>query len=84
MIVVVDSGIWISAIEFGGTPAIAIEKVLQAGGLAISLEIEEEVFRVLQDKFGRNPQMLQRRLGPPERWTEFTATQRMTAWWNAQ
>jgi uncharacterized protein len=62
VIVVVDSGIWISAIEFGGTPAAALEQVFQADDLAICAEIENEVLRVLQDKFGRNPQMIQERL----------------------
>ena len=33
------------------------------GDLAIRLEIEDEVLRILHDKFGRNPQMMQRRLG---------------------
>ena len=62
MIVVVDSGIWISAIEFGGTPAAALAQVFQADDLAICAEIESEVLRVLQDKFGRNRQMIEERL----------------------
>jgi putative PIN family toxin of toxin-antitoxin system len=64
VIIVVDSGIWISAIEFGGTPAAALEQVFQADELAICPEIESEVLRVLHDKFGRNPQMIQERLRP--------------------
>ena len=64
MIVVVDSGVWISAIEFGGTPATALEQVLRTDDLAICAEIEAEVLRVLHDKFGRAPQMIQRRLRP--------------------
>jgi len=54
VIVVVDSGIWISAIEFGGTPAAALEYLLQVDDLAICAEIENEILRVLHDKFGRN------------------------------
>ena len=64
MIVVVDSGIWISAIEFGGTPAAALEHVLRVDDLAICAEIENEILRVLHDKFGRNSQMIQERLRP--------------------
>lgn len=64
MIIVVDSGIWISAIEFGGTPAAALEQVFQADDLAICSEIEHEVLRVLHDKFGRNPQMIREKLRP--------------------
>lgn len=64
MIIVVDSGIWISAIEFGGTPAAALEQVFQADDLAICAEIENEVLRVLHDKFGRNPQTIRERLRP--------------------
>jgi len=64
VIIVVDSGIWISAIEFGGTPAAALEQVFQADDLAICSEIEHEVLRVLHDKFGRNPQMIREKLRP--------------------
>ncbi len=64
MIVVIDSGIWISAIEFGGTPAAALERVFQADDLATCAEIEGEVLRVLHDKFGRNPQTIRDRLRP--------------------
>lgn len=64
MIVVVDSGIWISAIEFGGTPAAALERVLRVDDLAICAEIEREILRVLHDKFHRDPQMIQERLHP--------------------
>ena len=64
MIVVVDSGIWISAIEFGGTPAIALERMFLIDDLAICSDIEEEVLRVLHDKFGRDRKLIQQRLGP--------------------
>ena len=39
MIVVVDSEIWISAIEFGGTPAIALERMFLIDDLAICSDI---------------------------------------------
>lgn len=49
MIVVVDSGIWISALEFGGTPAAALERLFLVDDLAFCSEIEEEVLRVLHE-----------------------------------
>ena len=64
MIVVIDSGISISAIEFGGTPAIALERMFLIDDLAICSDIEEEVLRVLHHKFGRDRKLIQQRLGP--------------------
>lgn len=64
MIVVVDSGVWISALEFGGTPAVALERLFLIDDLAICSEIEEEVLRVLHDKFGRDRKLIQQRLRP--------------------
>jgi putative PIN family toxin of toxin-antitoxin system len=64
LIVVVDSGIWISAIEFGGTPSAALELVLQTDDLAICPEIEQEVLRILSQKFGRDPAAIVSRLTP--------------------
>jgi uncharacterized protein len=64
VIVVVDSGIWISAIEFGGMPAAALERLFLIDDLAICSEIEEEVLRVLHDKFGRDRVMIRHRLSP--------------------
>jgi len=64
MIVVVDSGVWISAIEFGGIPAAALELVLLNDELAICDEIEEEILRVLALKFGRDPELVRSRLDP--------------------
>ncbi|HVW77202.1 MAG TPA: putative toxin-antitoxin system toxin component, PIN family [Alloacidobacterium sp.] len=64
MIVVVDSGIWISAIEFGGIPAAALELLLLNDELAICAEIEEEILRVLEQKFGRDPALIRSRLAP--------------------
>jgi putative PIN family toxin of toxin-antitoxin system len=64
VIVVVDSGIWISALEFGGTPATALERLFLIDDLAICSDIEDEVLRVLHDKFGRDRKLIQQRLGP--------------------
>jgi hypothetical protein len=58
VIVVVDSGIWISAIEFGGTPAVALERLFLIDDLAICSDIEDEVLRVLHDKFGRDCKLI--------------------------
>lgn len=64
MIIVVDSGVWISAVEFGGTPAAALERLFLIDDLAICAEIESEILRVLHKKFGRNPQTIRSRLRP--------------------
>ncbi len=52
MIVVFDSGNWISAIRFGGVPQDAIIRALQHDRIAICAEIEEEVIRNMRRKFG--------------------------------
>ena len=52
MIVVLDTGVWVSALEFGGTPARALERALTFDQIAISEFIEHEVSRVLVHKFG--------------------------------
>jgi putative PIN family toxin of toxin-antitoxin system len=52
VIVVLDSGVWVSALEFGGTPARALEQALTLDQIAISEFIEFEVSRVLVHKFG--------------------------------
>ena len=55
MIVVIDSSIWISAIEYGGTPAAAVARAVKSDVLATCSEIDNEVFRILSRKFGRDP-----------------------------
>lgn len=62
--IVIDSGIWISAIEFGGTPSAAIELAVQIDDLAICTEIENEVLRILEEKFGRNRESIRSRIAP--------------------
>jgi putative PIN family toxin of toxin-antitoxin system len=52
VIVVLDSGIWISAMHFGGTPLRALERALAVDQLAYCDEIRTEVIRVLTDKLG--------------------------------
>lgn len=55
MIVVLDSNVWVSALEFGGTPELALTQALTVDQLAISDFIEHEVIRVLTRKFYREP-----------------------------
>jgi predicted nucleic acid-binding protein len=58
VIVVLDSNVWISALEFGGTPGLALTQALTIDQLAISDFIEHEVIRVLTRKFQREPDAL--------------------------
>lgn len=51
MIVVFDSGIWVSAMEFGGTLEAVVRAIAQ-DRFAVCDQIEEEVVRVLTRKFG--------------------------------
>lgn len=52
MTVVLDSGIWISALQFGGVPLLALEKALTVDRIATCKQIEEEIARVLTEKMG--------------------------------
>jgi uncharacterized protein len=52
VIVVFDSGIWVSAMEFGGTPLEAVIRAIAQDRFAVCYQIEEEVVRVLTRKFG--------------------------------
>lgn len=56
MIVVFDSGIWVSAMEFGGNPLEAVIRAIARDRFAVCDEIEEEVIRVLTRKFGWEPE----------------------------
>ncbi|HEX3968806.1 MAG TPA: putative toxin-antitoxin system toxin component, PIN family [Edaphobacter sp.] len=54
MIVVLDTNVWISALQFGrqyGPPVQALEKAMREDIIATADELEEEVFRVLTEKF---------------------------------
>ena len=55
MIVVLDTNVWISALEFGGTPDRALFRALTQDQLAISDLIRAEIERVLTRKFDRDP-----------------------------
>jgi putative PIN family toxin of toxin-antitoxin system len=54
LIVVLDTNVWISGLQFAthyGTPTRAIEKAMTQDVIAICPEIEEEIHRVLTEKF---------------------------------
>ena len=52
MIVVIDSGVWISALQFEGTPLLVFERVLARDRIAISESIVYEIRKSLIKKFG--------------------------------
>jgi uncharacterized protein len=54
VIVVLDTNVWISALQFAkrrGTPTQALEKAMSEDVIASCSEIESEIFRVLTEKF---------------------------------
>jgi putative PIN family toxin of toxin-antitoxin system len=55
VIVVLDTNVWVSALEFGGTPDRALFRALTQDQLAISDFIRGEIVRVLTGKFDRDP-----------------------------
>ncbi len=62
MIVVLDTNVWVSALEFGGTPDLAVVCALTLDQLAISQFIRSEIIRVLTVKFARDPAELEMQL----------------------
>jgi putative PIN family toxin of toxin-antitoxin system len=55
MIVVVDTNVWVSALHFAlnrGTPRLVIEKAVRECIVAICRPIEDEILRILTEKFG--------------------------------
>jgi len=54
VIVVVDTNVWISALQFAkgrGTPTLALEKAMSEDVIATCDEIDGEIVRVLTEKF---------------------------------
>lgn len=54
MIVVIDTSVWVSALQFAkrrGVPALALEKAMREDVIASCDEIDAEIFRVLTEKF---------------------------------
>jgi putative PIN family toxin of toxin-antitoxin system len=62
VIVVLDTNVWVSGLQFGGTPGRAIDQALIRDQLAISEFIRNEIVRVLTRKFARDPSELNVRL----------------------
>ena len=52
MIVVFDSGVWVSATRFGGVPRQALVQALSQDEIIICAEIENETIRIMRRKFG--------------------------------
>jgi putative PIN family toxin of toxin-antitoxin system len=55
MIVVVDSNVWISALQFSGgrgNPGRAVDRAIREGTIATCSQIEDETIRILAEKFG--------------------------------
>lgn len=52
MILVIDSGVWISALQFKGTPLLAIEQVLVRHEIVVCEPILREIRKTLMGKFG--------------------------------
>jgi uncharacterized protein len=52
VIVVFDSGNWISAIRYGGVPMRAVLRAISQDKIAVCAEIEAEVIRIMRRKFG--------------------------------
>ena len=62
MIVVFDSGIWISAIACGGIPLAAITYGLNNDDVLTCAELENEVVRIMKKKFGVDSEQTRQRL----------------------
>jgi putative PIN family toxin of toxin-antitoxin system len=62
LIVVLDTSVWISALEFDGIPDLALVRALTEDQVAISDFIRTEIMRVLAGKFARDPAELEAQL----------------------
>jgi uncharacterized protein len=54
VIVVIDTNVWISALQFGkhrGTPTLTLEKAMSEDTISTCDEIDAEIVRVLTEKF---------------------------------
>jgi len=60
--VVFDSGIWISALQYGGVPMYALELALMEDNFLICAKIEAEVVRIMGTKFRRSPEIVMERM----------------------
>jgi putative PIN family toxin of toxin-antitoxin system len=55
MVALIDSGIWISAIHYGGVPMAAVQAALQNDQLLTCDTLENEVVGVMHSKFRYDP-----------------------------
>lgn len=63
MIVVVDTNVWISALQFGGVTGVpyrALSRAAEIDTIATCDEIDAEIARVLEDGFGWKPERIAR------------------------
>jgi hypothetical protein len=62
--VVFDSGIWISALQFGGTPAVALEQCVSVDRIGYCAKIQSEILETFERKFRVHPQAVEQRISP--------------------
>jgi putative PIN family toxin of toxin-antitoxin system len=62
VIVVLDTGIWLSAIRFGGVPLQAVIRAATEDQLVLSNVIEDEIVSVATAKFQLDPQWVRQTL----------------------
>jgi hypothetical protein len=62
VIVVFDSGVWISAIARRGVPLAAITHGLELTSILTCTELEDEVVRIMNEKFGIDKERTRQRL----------------------
>jgi uncharacterized protein len=60
--VIFDSGIWVSALQYGGIPMYALELALIEDNFVICVEIECEAVRIMAMKFCRSPESVLERM----------------------
>jgi hypothetical protein len=63
VIVLFDSGVWISAISRRGIPLSAITHGLDKDEVLTCVELEDEIGRIMDKKFGVNPEAMRQQLG---------------------
>jgi putative PIN family toxin of toxin-antitoxin system len=62
MIVALDSSVWISALVFGGVPGRALIRAQTIDSMLICTQIENEVIRIMWEKFGDTPEKVRSRM----------------------
>jgi uncharacterized protein len=63
LICVFDSGVWISAFHFGGTPLVALRAAYRQYEIAICEQVLSEIRRSLRKRFGWSPVRIEDALG---------------------